>query len=93
VSSLEILNNTSLLDQNSKIISISVLNSLLYVDTIQTIHQVGFDSFGIKFILSVLLGYQFGSNYPNPRDYWLEIKANDFDMYELFMIQEKMEQY
>jgi hypothetical protein len=37
---LEILNNTSLLDQNSKIISISVLNSLLYVDTIQTIHQV-----------------------------------------------------
>lgn len=40
VSLLEILNNTSLLDQNSKIISISVLNSLLYVDTIQTIHQV-----------------------------------------------------
>lgn len=40
VSLLEILNNTSLLDQNSKIISTSVLNSLLYVDTIQTIHQV-----------------------------------------------------
>lgn len=40
MSLLEILNNTSLLDQNSKIISISVLNSLLYVDTIQTIHQV-----------------------------------------------------
>jgi hypothetical protein len=56
VSSLEILNNTSLLDQNSKIISISVLNSLLYVDTIQTIHQVGFDSFGIKFILQSSLG-------------------------------------
>lgn len=40
MSLLEILNNTSLLDQNSKIILISVLNSLLYVDTIQTIHQV-----------------------------------------------------
>ena len=40
MSLLEILNNTSLLDQNSKIISISVLNSLLYVDTIQTVHQV-----------------------------------------------------
>jgi len=31
---LEILNNTSLLDQNSKFISISVFNTLLYVDTI-----------------------------------------------------------
>jgi len=39
---LEILNNTSLLDQNSKIISISVLNSLLYVDTIQTIQFIRF---------------------------------------------------
>jgi len=40
VTLLEILNNTGLSDQNSKIISISVLNSLLYVDTILTIHQV-----------------------------------------------------
>ena len=32
---LEILNNTNLLDQNSKFSS-----TLLYVDTIQTIHQV-----------------------------------------------------
>lgn len=43
----------------------------------------GFDSFGIKFILSVLLRYQFDSNYTNPRDYRLKIKANDLDMYEL----------
>lgn len=40
MSLLEILNNASLLDQNSKFISISVFNTLLYVDTIQTIHQV-----------------------------------------------------
>jgi hypothetical protein len=57
VSLLEILNNTSLLDQNSKIISISVLNSLLYVDTIQTIHQVL-----IHLLLSLYLQSSLGIN-------------------------------
>jgi len=57
VSLLEILNNTSLLDQNSKIISISVLNSLLYVDTIQTIHQVL-----IRLLLSLYFQSSLGIN-------------------------------